>query len=357
MPLFFILSGFIIHYVYAGAFAGSWRTAIRDFALARFCRLYPLFFALLLFYMLGRLGRMFYAHPEIGLSYASLTGSWWYWVVDGMAMPKQRYGVSLSISTEVFFYAVYALGLFRFAAIESVRLCAAALVGLCIAAYALLYGVFATGDAWETFVLARHPDFVSAAADINNSFYFWLIYISPYIHLPEFAVGCLTCQLYLLMRRANALAPGTGGQVLAWLGVAWLIPALVLLHGTWYLGWGGGFLSFVNFLHSNFLLAPGCSLLILALALGGSALARALAHWVPKYLGEISYSIYLGHSFALSFMLLVGLGSPGYVFTLGLMLVVAGASALYFGVERPARAWLRAVFSSIPRASRLRAVR
>src|ERR1700693_460568 len=76
MPLFFTLSGFIVHYIYAAAFAKGWRAAVPTFALARFSRLYPLFFALLLFYVLGRLGRMFYAHPGIGLSFASLTGTW-----------------------------------------------------------------------------------------------------------------------------------------------------------------------------------------------------------------------------------------------------------------------------------------
>jgi peptidoglycan/LPS O-acetylase OafA/YrhL len=348
MPLFFTLSGFIIHYVYAGAFARSWRTAVPAFALARFSRLYPLFFALLLFYVLGRLGRMFYAHPGVGLSYASLTGSWWYWVVDGRSLATERYSISWSISTEVFFYAVYALGLFRIAAIGSIRRCAALLAGLCVVAYAMLYGVFATRDAWEAFVLARHPQFIAAAADMENSFYRWLLYISPYAHILEFVAGCLTCQLYLLVRRAGAAARGRAGEVVAWLGVAWIVVALMLLYGAWYLGWGGEFFSFISFLHMNFLMAPGCALLILALALGRSALARPLAHPVPRYLGDISYSIYLGHPFVLSFMLLVGLAAPGYVMTLGLVLVVVGASVLYFAVERPAKAWLRATFSGAP---------
>ena len=51
MPLFFTLSGFIVHYVYAGSFAQSWRAAVPAFAFARFSRLYPLFFAILLFYL------------------------------------------------------------------------------------------------------------------------------------------------------------------------------------------------------------------------------------------------------------------------------------------------------------------
>src|SRR5215472_17084188 len=109
MPLFFTLSGFIVHYVYAGSFAQGWRAAVPAFAFARFSRLYPLFFAILLFYLLGKLGRVFYAHPGIGLSFATLTGTWWYWVIDGQSLAGQRYHISWSIATEMFFYLIYAL--------------------------------------------------------------------------------------------------------------------------------------------------------------------------------------------------------------------------------------------------------
>jgi peptidoglycan/LPS O-acetylase OafA/YrhL len=345
MPLFFALSGFIVHYVYAAPFADGWRTAVPAFALARFSRLYPLFFALLLFYVLGRLGRMFYAHPGIGLSFASLTGTWWYWVVDGASLAGQRYHISWSISTEVFFYLVYALGLYRVAALGGVRRCAVLLAALCLLTFAALYGVFATQGSWQAFVLARHPEFISTEVDMNNSFYRWLVYLSPYFHLPEFIAGCLTCQIYLLMRRSGTPVRVGTGEVLAWIGVAWILAAFALLVGSWDFGFGGQFLSFVVFLHMNFLMAPGCCLLILALALGGSSLARLLGYRMPTYLGEVSYSIYLGHPFVFSFLVLVGLAAPAYAMTLGLVLVVAWASLLYFAIERPGKAWLRAAFS------------
>jgi peptidoglycan/LPS O-acetylase OafA/YrhL len=346
MPLFFTLSGFIIHYVYAGAFTRDWRGAVPAFAFARFSRLYPLFFALLCFYALGHLGRLFYAHPGIAVSYASLTGSWWYWVVDGHAMVEERYGISWSISTEVFFYVVYALGLFLIARIRTVRLCAATLVGFCLLAYGMLYVVYVTSPAWEAYVLARHPDFIASATDFQNSFYRWVLYVSPYAHVLEFIAGCLTCQLYLLLRRSGAAARNAGTELAAWLGAAWLIAALVLLHEAWSGGHRGDVFAFIGFLHLNFLMAPGCVLLILALALGGSSIGRVLASPVPKYLGDISYSTYLGHPFALSFMILVGLGQPVYVLTLGLILVVIGASLLYVAIERPAKAWLRAAVAA-----------
>jgi peptidoglycan/LPS O-acetylase OafA/YrhL len=347
MPLFFTLSGFIVHYVYAAPFAKNWRSAVPAFAMARFSRLYPLFFALLLFYLLGRLGRMFYAHPGIGLSFASLTGTWWYWVADGQSLASQRYHISWSISTEMFFYLIYALGLYRIAGLSDVRRCVLLLAGMCVLTFAALYGVFVTQDSWQAFVLARHPDYISTDVDMNDSFYRWLLYLSPYFHLPEFIAGVLTCQIYLLVQRRGSAFRAGAGEALAWTGVAWLLAALALLVARWDFDLPGQFLSFVVFLHMNFLMAPGCSLLILALALGGCSLARVLGHRVPTYLGEVSYSIYLGHPFVFTFMFLIGFGAPAYVMTLGFVLVAAWASLLYFAIERPGKAWLRAAFGNL----------
>jgi hypothetical protein len=346
MPLFFTLSGFIVHYVYAGSFAKSWRAAVPAFAFARFSRLYPLFFAILLVYLVGKLGRMFYDHPGIGLSFASLTGTWWYWVADGEALAGQRYHISWSISTEMFFYLVYALILYRVVALASARRCAVLLVLLCVLTYAAFYGVFATQDSWLAFVLARHPEFISTDVDMNNSFYRWLVYLSPYFHLPEFIAGCLTCQIYLLVRRSGAPIRAGIVEILGWSGVAWLVAALALLVARWDFDVGSQFLAFVVFLHMNFLMAPGCCVLILALALGGSTIARALGHRMPTYLGEVSYSIYLGHPFVFTFMVVIGLGAPVYAMTLGLALVAVWASLLYFSIERPGKVWLRAAFNT-----------
>ena len=346
MPLFFTLSGFIVHYVYASSFAQSWRAAVPAFAFARFSRLYPLFFAILLFYLLGQLGRVFYAHPGIGLSFASLTGTWWYWVADGQSLAGQRYHISWSISTEMFFYLLYALVLYRVAALSNLRRCVTLLVLLCVLTLVVFYVVFATQDSWLAFVLARHPEYISTDVDENNSFHRWLVYLSPYFHIPEFLAGVLTCQIYLLMRRAGATLRTGACEILAWSGVAWLIAAMALLVTQWDFGVRGQFLDFVVFLHKNFLMAPGCALLILALALGGSSIARALGRRVPTYLGEVSYSIYLGHPFVFTFLFVIGLGAPAYEMTLGLVLVAVWASLLYYSIERPGKAWLRTAYNA-----------
>jgi peptidoglycan/LPS O-acetylase OafA/YrhL len=64
-----------------------------------------------------------------------------------------------------------------------------------------------------------------------------------------------------------------------------------------------------------------------------------------RFVGEVSYSIYLGHPFVFTFLFVLGLGAPAYEMTIGLLLVAAWASLLYFSIERPGKAWLRAAFA------------
>jgi peptidoglycan/LPS O-acetylase OafA/YrhL len=212
--------------------------------------------------------------------------------------------------------------------------------------FAAFYVVFATQASWLAVVLAHRPDYISTDVDMDNSFYRWLIYLSPYFHIPEFLAGCLTCQIYLLIGRSGATLRAGIGEILAWSGVAWLLVALALLVAQWDFGHRGQFLDFVVFLHNNFLMAPGCLLLILALALGGSSIARALGRRVPTYLGEVSYSIYLGHPFVFTFLFVLGFGAPAYEMTIGFILVVVWASLLYYSIERPGKTWLRAAFNA-----------
>ena len=44
MPLFFVLSGFVIHYNYAESIQTGGASALLNFFSARFARLYPLYF-------------------------------------------------------------------------------------------------------------------------------------------------------------------------------------------------------------------------------------------------------------------------------------------------------------------------
>jgi peptidoglycan/LPS O-acetylase OafA/YrhL len=118
MTLFFVLSGFVIHYNYSGLVTDGRLRGIATFLWARFARLYPLFLLMMVVYVLvsqrhvaywtGRpeeFNAIFQALPYFLLSIQS----WIYKVIDGGSLIEAIRGGSpptWSISTEWFFYCV-----------------------------------------------------------------------------------------------------------------------------------------------------------------------------------------------------------------------------------------------------------
>ncbi|HEU0215857.1 MAG TPA: acyltransferase family protein [Stellaceae bacterium] len=142
MPLFFTLSGFIIHYVYAETFGRGWGRATTEFAVARFSRLYPLYFVLLAYLIIRTpMGRSLVQPRNFTALFAYLTASWTWWPFTADGHPIALFFVSWSVSTEIFFYVCYALLLYRVAKIRSVRTCLIVLIVFCIAAYAFFLWV------------------------------------------------------------------------------------------------------------------------------------------------------------------------------------------------------------------------
>jgi peptidoglycan/LPS O-acetylase OafA/YrhL len=355
MPLFFTLSGFIIHYVYSEAFQAGWGRAAREFAVARFSRLYPLYFVLLAFLIVRTPEGHALAHvqnfPTL-LGYLSMCWTWWPFFINDH--PAGFFYISWSVSTEVFFYFCYAALLYRLAAIRSVRTCLIALVLFCVLAYAFFFALFVTRDIWEPAALAGHPEFVGRLVDYNHSFYRWVLYLSPYCRLPEFIGGVLTCQLYLLTRRQRIPIGTIRPAVIGLLGIAVMA---VLFAQFRYFGetdpWNAighfSYGAFIVNLHQNFLFAPCCYALIFSTATGGWALARALSSRPALFLGDISYSTYLSHQMVAAWLerrLPLDL-LPTLPYLLVMMAVFYLVSwALYAVVEMPAKRLLRTLFNN-----------
>jgi peptidoglycan/LPS O-acetylase OafA/YrhL len=351
MPLFFTLSGFIIHYVYADAFAGSWRRATGEFAIARVSRIFPLYLALLV-YALARttMGTTLATAENFPVMLAYLTGVWtWFpFRIEGHLLLDWDYHISWSVSTELFFYLAYAAVLYRLARLQSVKRCLAILLGFCVAAYAMYYVIYVTRDAWEAEVLRHFPQFDSRTENFVGSFYRWLLYVSPYSRIFEFIGGVLTCQLFRLVRRKRSFIDGISRGALAWLAIIVMAILFGLFryfggHDPW-LAIGnhspGGFI--VN-LHMNFLFAPACYLLIFSLALGGAAVGWVLSSRPARLLGDISYSTYLSHPMAERMLMHTGLVvTSTLLHLLAIMVVIYAMSAvLYSIVEVPAKRGLR----------------
>jgi peptidoglycan/LPS O-acetylase OafA/YrhL len=352
MPLFFTLSGFIIHYIYSSAFDRSWLRATREFAVARFSRLYPLFVFLLLYWLLfSSLGKTLSESPWILLSYATMTASWWYWHVDGVSLIELPFGLSWSISTEVFFYVAYAAVLYRISALRTLGAAIVAFVAFCLLAFVIVFLLIDGRDAWAPLAAATIPNFIPPE-QFPNSFLRWLLYVSPYLHLLEFIAGVLTCQIFLLMRR-NAVTIGRNWrEALGWAGVAWVaagliynaaMPSIVSVMPPPQLRYIVDF----NFMNMNFLLAPGCCAIILALAAGRCSLQIALAVPAIVGLGEISYSIYLAHPFTAQVAYVAKENEHpllSYVVAIAFLLIIS--DALYRRIEVPSKLFLRRILGT-----------
>ena len=343
MPLFFCLSGFIIHYVYAGEFRDmGWSRAVGRFAFARFSRLYPLFVFFFAYYVTANPNfAPLVSDPAILLSYLSLTASWWYWQRGGDLLIQLPYGISWSIATEWFFYFAYAFGLYRLARLPSTRVVIMALIVACTVSFALVWPVEALRQAWEPLVAQIVPGFIGVDKDPTNSFFRWLLYVSPYFHVWEFIGGVLTAETYFRLSAAGGLSRRLT-EALFWGGIAWIVVALVI-----YCNVGGGgrlreyaFLHFLFVTHMTCLFAPGVYAIILACALGNCVGARALTAKPLVAGGDISYALYLGGPIGAAFVPDTVAGTPLGV---GLKLLVGCvlATGLYAIIELPAKRWLR----------------
>jgi len=353
MTLFFVLSGFVIHYNYAGLVTDGRLRGIAAFFWARFARLYPLFLLMMLVYVLvsqrhvaywtGRpddINAIFQALPYFLLSIQS----WIYKLIGGGALIDAIRGGSpptWSISTEWFFYLAYPL-----IAWFILRARAPAIILLIIGVWCVLWTSFATGlydrtpqiDAWAV----GHFGPVAGMQNHEDSFVRWLLYVSPYLRIGEFVLGAMTAQLYIaLQRRDVTRRENTLGGALFW------AAALSVLLVT-YLEYSPDVpMTIFRKMNMNFALAPSVALLVFCAARYRSAASRLLTSRPAIALGEASYSIYLVHSIVLiSAVKLTGSAVHGTAYNVLklivlMAIVVAISLLLYAYYEAPARQWLR----------------
>jgi peptidoglycan/LPS O-acetylase OafA/YrhL len=360
MTLFFVLSGFVIHYNYAGLVTDGRLRGIAAFFWARFARLYPLFLLMMLVYVLvsqrqiaywtGRpeeINAIFQALPYFLLSIQS----WIYKVIDGGSLIDAIRGGSpptWSISTEWFFYFAYPC-----IAWLILRARSPAVIFLVAGMWCVLWISFSTGlydrtpqiDAWAV----DHFGPVAGMQNHEDSFVRWLSYASPYLRIGEFVLGAITAQLYVALqrrdvtRRENAF----GGAMF------WVAALSVLLVN--YLEYSPDVpMTIFRKMNMNFALAPSVALLVFCAARYQGAASRLLTSRPAIALGEASYSIYLVHSIVLiSAVKLSGAAVHGVAYNVVklvvlMAIVVAISLMLYAYYEAPTRLWLRRRWRSRP---------
>lgn len=295
VTLFFMLSGFILMFVYRRFDS---RAAITRFLVARIARIYPMF-ALSLLIDLPRLAlfRIAKYGLVVGAGYSGVTLAAqlsllqsWYPPIGALNYP------SWSVSTELFFYLAFP---FLLPLVARVRA-----TGAIIAAMVALWAVLvATG-----ILLDDHTPY--GVGDLWRN---------PALRLPEFMLGMFLTQLIVRDGRLVTTPP-----ILALPALASIGAVALLIHDL------DGRIAEV-------VLLPGFALLIAVLASASGPLARITQNRTAVLLGEASYALYLLHApFSIFYDALGVAGLPGaYLGYLAVTIAASVAAHLWF--ERPMR--------------------
>lgn len=359
MTLFFVLSGFVIHYNYRVTVAqGGW-SGISRFLWARFARLYPLFFVVLAFDFL--IGPILFSPTGIALPrdmdsilkvlkalpfFLTFVQSWIYQVPGDKSLIYQvGFGTppTWSISTEWFFYLAYPL---ICAVLVYLRRPKRVLVAAIL--FALLWTILMSYTASKEHEISNWAlaKFGPVATRGEDAFFRWLIYFSPYARIGEFILGVSTAQIYLALKeRKPDAAEAFLGSIGLWLSLLSVPVLIYLAHGNF------ANLDFLRRTKENFGLAPSIALIIFCSARYKGLISRVLSSRPLIVGGDASYSIYLIH---LPVFILIRQFGPTYanptigseifltirfVFILGVIVLLS--LGLYAVYEAPTRRLLR----------------
>jgi peptidoglycan/LPS O-acetylase OafA/YrhL len=327
MSVFFVLSGFVIHYNY-GSKIGAGGRNILDFIVARLARLYPL-------YLIFVLGNFVYLHHVLPsytqfLPYNVLgIQSWIYRIQDGVNVTlSQGYANNAwSISTELMLYLLFIplafIARFKSASLaRGVILLLAGIIGRVVV-------VHFAGD-----IGARMASLLGQASSVEPDQ--WLIFHSPYGRFFEFLAGAGLAEMWMAglstkMRRAMV--------VLGYAGVTYIVASFLDL-----IAFAAPHCFEGDHLHIGYAIAV--PLATLAVCLNGKVLVGKTALWM----GEISYSLYLVHG-----VMMPAFEGPdvaaGYalkaIMFMSILIVIATITHAY--VEVPAK---RAIMKSYRRRGR-----
>jgi peptidoglycan/LPS O-acetylase OafA/YrhL len=278
MQLFFVLSGFVIHYNYADVGHLHSRNLAR-FYIARFARIYPLYVLFLTVQLV--------VHGDLlaFLLYLSLTQSWVYIVIKGVPLiGRLGAAITWSISTEWFFYCLYPVVAWFFVMMRH-RLAAA----LSLAAFALLGLVLVV-------FMGLHDRELNAFAQAawgkpGDFFAAWLLAWSPFGRLPPFLIGVATAHIFMTGYRRPV------GETERSFGTALLALALVCAAAMCGAQSGGN--RYVS--ATALFVYPLCiAVIMFCCARYRTLFSGMLSLPLLIVCGDASYSIYLFHIWVLA---------------------------------------------------------
>jgi peptidoglycan/LPS O-acetylase OafA/YrhL len=336
MTLFFMLSGFVLWFNYAPRFQSeAWSVTLREFAIARFARLYPMY----LLVALGIVGWLMVWRgvdaPSLGFI-LTMTQAW-FPALNGTVLvavvPSLQH--LWSISVELFFYLIFPAFCILFGRVGRLRTMLL-LAALNLATFTVLIaGFFIYGD-----------DVLLAVAPNLGGGMQWLTYYSPYLHISQFLAGCIAAMIYF---RLETVAVSERQRrlvtTLFWFAIAGLLAAPVALY------FHPVFAAHPLWIEIGVRLDEVVCFSVILVGTSRYGLAHFLGSRPMVFGGECSYSIYLLHPFLIRFAM-IGKSEtpplPEFIFRLCLFVAIATAVAwlTYRIIEAPARAWLRRVLGT-----------
>lgn len=324
VSFFFVLSGFILSYVYSNL---NTKEEVCRFYLARFARVWPahLFtFILVLFLFPSNKWNWIsvgsYDFLLVGFSNLSLLHAW---------IPLNYYyfsfnAVSWSVSAEFFFYLCFPFLIYKWKETWLVKL---------IFSISLVLGIIFLCN------VLTLPGFSIEYRSITNHS---LLFISPLVRIFEFIIG-MTVLFFWRKYRNKVRISMTSATVLEFIVIVLTLFSLRYSH---FLGeFGSGTLGNawnVWVEHSGSCLI--FAILIFVMAFEKGYISNLLSFPLPVLLGEISFSIYLTHQIILRYYaehFFIFPSIPPLIKYLSLWIVILCVSYLiWYFIERPSRKFI-----------------
>jgi peptidoglycan/LPS O-acetylase OafA/YrhL len=367
MALFFVLSGFVIHYNYGRQVTEGRLAGIAAYLWARFARLYPLFLLTLLGYVLvsRRHFEFWSGHPDEfrnvlqALPYFLFSVQSWFYVPVGDTTLIFAIGgatsLTWSISTEWFFYLLYPLVAWLILRSRAPWLTVVAVLAWCVLWIAISTSVYDRGPVIDAWAVERYGPIAGTLQPqgdfaTQNSFVFWLSLFSPYLRMGEFILGSLIAQLYVQLRSWKPAGLENA------IGTGLFLAAAASIFAIGYLEYGPDVgMNVFRKMYMNFAVAPSVALLVFSAARYHNVFSQLLASRPFLVLGDASYSIYLVHYTVLMIATKL-IGSAVHTelfnalaFILSTVAILLISILLYRCYEAPARTWLRQLWRDHPR--------
>jgi len=335
MPLFFVLSGFVIHYNYSHYFKRLSLDAFVRFMIARFARLYPLYILLLMLIFFEK-NILFWNAPFI-LRFLTLTQAWLLTYIGHTWVGHFYFSPAWSVSVEWFLYILYAL--------VGVYLLTFKTVFRCLIAFF----VFVTIYDVAVMLLFPHMDalnewtILTYAADVKpqSALMGWLFNTGPGGRFFEFSMGMLAAQIFLL-QHPILLSVRHRIVLNALMYISLIAVALIFVNP-----WENSLVAFGR--NTASFMSPFLAILIFVSARNVSWFAKIMSCNFFVMLGEASYSMYLLHAIFLPSFNIGTLDQPnGYWLSqviLAMTTIIVASILMYRFYEKPMQYLLRKILN------------